>query len=79
LKQTRWSIALHALARETVHLSQDLVNDGFESFLRSKYYPHPQGKGPHEQRPETVPRAFRRHRVLKTLLSSAQIIHTQSL
>jgi len=33
-------IALHALARETVHRSEDLVSDGFESFLRSKYYPH---------------------------------------
>jgi hypothetical protein len=37
---SRWSIALHSLARETVHLSEDLVSDGFESFLRSKYYPH---------------------------------------
>jgi len=40
LRMSRWSIALHALARETVHLSEDLVSDGFESFLRSKYYPH---------------------------------------
>jgi len=37
---SRWSIALHAQARETMQLSEDLVSDGFESYLRSKYYPH---------------------------------------
>lgn len=39
-RMARWSIAQHSLATETLQLGEDLVFDGFESYTRSKYFPH---------------------------------------
>jgi len=39
-RMARWSIAQHCLAGETLHINEDLAFDGFESYTRSKYFPH---------------------------------------
>jgi hypothetical protein len=39
-RMAHWAIAAHSLARHSLHLHEDLVADGFEGYLRSKYFPH---------------------------------------
>lgn len=39
-RMSHWAIAAHSLARHCLHLNEDLVADGFEGYLRSKYFPH---------------------------------------
>lgn len=39
-RMARWALALHCLARQSLHLEEELVADGFEGYLRSKYFPH---------------------------------------
>jgi hypothetical protein len=39
-RMSHWAIAAHSLARHSLHLSEDLVADGIEGYLRSKYFPH---------------------------------------
>lgn len=39
-RMSHWAIAAHSLARHSLHLKEDLVADGFEGYLRSKYFPH---------------------------------------
>jgi hypothetical protein len=37
---SHWALAVHVYARQSQHLEEDLVADGFEGYLHSKYFPH---------------------------------------
>jgi len=39
-RMAHWALAFHSLCRNYMHLNEDLVADGFEGYLRSKYFPH---------------------------------------
>jgi len=39
-RMAHWAIAAHSFARDSLQLNEDLVADGFEGYLHSKYFPH---------------------------------------
>ena len=39
-RMAHWALGFHALSRQYMHLKEDLVADGFEGYLRSRYFPH---------------------------------------
>lgn len=39
-RMAHWALAQHCLARQSLHLKERLVADGFEGLVRSTYYPH---------------------------------------
>jgi len=39
-RMAHWALGFHSLSRQFMHLKEDLVADGFEGYLRSRYFPH---------------------------------------
>jgi hypothetical protein len=39
-RMAHWALGFHALSRQHMNLKEDLVADGFEGYLHSRYFPH---------------------------------------
>ena len=39
-RMAHWALGFHALSRQHMSLKEDLVADGFEGYLHSRYFPH---------------------------------------